>query len=137
MEWVMLLVYCLKVIIYWLSVSGSSWQGNIYEMCYAVIISPYLPGDYIYRNRSEYDNWSKEWFVLGMHPSFYVDWIHSQYVAGNIMFNVFVFQLVFVFISRVSVDFWFVGRVCWLVCVWCEILLGVFSNKLVLKSRII
>ena len=63
MEWVMLLVYCLKVIIYWLSVSGRSWQGNIYEMCYAVLISPYLPGDYIYRNRPECDKWSREWFV--------------------------------------------------------------------------
>ena len=74
-----------------------------------------------------------------MHSFFlYVDWIHFQCSCrqSNVKWTHLhcVFQLAFVFISRISAHFWFVGRIRWLVSVWCRFLLGVFSNR---KSRII
>ena len=48
----------------------------------------------------------------------YAKWTHSQVVV----------QLAFVFISRVSVGFWFEGRFLWLISAWCQFLLGVFKQ---------
>ena len=72
-----------------------------------------------------------EWFVLGTHSFFMLIEFIFHTVAGNLMLNeLVVFQLTFVFISRVSVGFWIAGRTCWLVFVW--LLLG-----RTFKSRII
>ena len=62
--------------------------------------------------------------------------INSQAIFVKRTHSQAVFQLTFAFISRVSMGFWFLGRVSWLVSVWCGFLQGVFSNRLDLKSRI-
>ena len=87
------------------------------------------------------ENQTGEGFVLEMHSFFYVDWIHFQYSCkqSNVKWTHLqvVFQLDFVSTSRISVGFWFVERVRWLVSVWCRFLLWVFSNRRTLKLRII
>ena len=58
-------------------------------------------------------------------------------VASNLMLNELIYRLFFNFISRISSSFWFVGQVRWMVSVSWGFLLGVFSNRLGLKSWII